>query len=286
MLPALNFSLKSTTFSKTLLNLSLKMEVFVGEMIDPSLFWVVPVVNSDNTEAEAVYRLEQRLSALYKDHPGGERPNPPKSLFRGLRVAVKSSRRASLWQRAEVLSVTEYPANFETCDPNPQIKADLFLIDVGKTLNGVDVDTRVRVLPPEYQEQDDLAFQFRLDGLVPIHRTMNLDMMGEQDHFKYAVASKWNEECIRMTYALIKTASSCYIKVHRHVDDNLRLGSLRFEFPLQFDVNETILYPFTRYIGFGMFLKDGKRFLDLNECLVENMFAVQLSQDDYFSNNR
>lgn len=254
------------------------MNVLIGDVYDPALMWVAPVF------LDKVKDLERRLSTDCMSGRFGF--EPPESITQGLRVAVKSSRKFSIWQRGRISSVDYVGgALFQT---NDQIKVDVFLVDVGKTIKNIDVNTRIRTLSEEYSKEEDVAFLVRLEGLVPISKTVDYTRKGQ---FRDTVSRTWNEHCTHMVFTLIKVSdrqifydSEVDVGVRVKGGNPIRVGKLVLELPLMIKPkHQERLKPYTPYITAGMWLQGERRLLNLNECLVENDFAIRMKSEDVFS---
>jgi len=277
------------------------MRVDIGDMVDPDLFWVAPARGSGR---ERLRRLENHLADFYNGQSLSDRDcYTPAILAEGQKVAVMSSRKYGLWQRAKVTSFAQYSAATAAVTKGcqrfvrpvgEQSRADLFLVDAGLTLKGVDVKERVRLLPTEDEDGvlkvEEAAFLVKLEGLLPIKRSIDFDFFTEDDHFRNAVSRQWNEVCVRMCRALSKTAlSACFmanagggeVGVQVKGGHAIRVGQLTLELPLMLADNR--LRPFTAYVTSGMWLNGERRFLDLNNCLVDSGFAVQGCRDEILS---
>jgi len=257
------------------------MEVLIGDVYDPATMWVAPVF------LDQVKDMETRLSSdLISGKFGDEAPD---TLAIGLRVAVKSSRSLSLWQRAKILSVDHVVGRM--FDANDQIKVDVFLLDAGKTIKNIDVATRIRSLPEEYNGYEDKAFIVRLEGLVPIAKMADYSRRGQ---FKTTVSRSWNEQCTQMVHALIKVShrqifqdSEVDVGLRVKGGNTIRVGKLVLELPLMIKPkHQERLMPYTSYITAGMWLQGERRLLDLNQCLMENDFAIKIKNEEMFSNSQ
>jgi len=254
------------------------MNVLIGDVFDPALMWVAPVF------LDKVKDMEGRLSSDCMSGRLGH--DPPECIAIGLRVAVKSSRTFSLWQRGRITSVDHVAgAMFQT---NDRVKVDVFLVDAGKTIKNIDVTTRIRTLPEDFNQEEDVAFLVSLEGLVPISKTCDYTKRGQ---FRNTVSRTWNEHCTRMVHTLIKVSdrqvfydSEVDVGVRVKGGTTIRVGKLVLELPLMIKPrHQERLKPYTPYITTGMWLQGERRLLNLNECLEGNDFAIKMKIEDVFS---
>jgi len=257
------------------------MNVLIGDVFDPAMMWVAPVEQHTITP---IKDLEWNISKDCQSARLGD--EPPDDIFPGLRVAIKSSRKAALWQRGKISSVDHIAG--PTFSRNDKVLVDVFLVDVGKTLRNVDVASRIRPLPEHYNEIEDSAFLVRLEGLMPICKSVDYSKKGK---FRNTISRTWNEHCLNMVFALIKVSdgqtfydSEVDLGVRVKGGYPIRVGKIVLELPLMIErKDQERLRPFTSYITAGMWLQGERRLLSLNECLVENNFATKMKTEEIFS---
>jgi len=256
------------------------MNVLIGDVINPATMWVAPVAPDIRTTP--IKDMERNLS--YDCQSGSLLDDPP-DVSLDLRVAVKSSRRAALWQRGKITSV-DYTAG-PTFSRNDRVTVDVFLVDVGKELKNVDVATRIRSLPDHFNELEDTAFVVRLDGLMPICKSVDYSKKGK---FRNTISRTWNEHCLHMVFALIKVGdgatfydSEVDLDVQIKGGYPIRVGKIVLELPLLIKPKlQERLKPYTSNITAGMWLQGERRLLNLNECLLENNFAIKVDNKRIF----
>lgn len=150
---------------------SIKMNVLIGDVFDPATFYVAPLIVE---ERDVIKEMEWDLSSLCQSGRLGDKG--PGGLAEGQRVAVKSSRRAALWQRGRIVCVDQVAgAGFRR---NDRVTVDVFLVDAGKTIKNVDINSRIRNLPERYNEIEDAAFIVKLESLKPISKTVDFTKRG------------------------------------------------------------------------------------------------------------
>jgi len=257
------------------------MNVLIGDVFDPATFYVAPLIVE---ERDVIKEMEWDLSSLCQSGRLGDKG--PAGLAEGQRVAVKSSRRAALWQRGRIVCVDQVAgAGFRR---NDRVTVDVFLVDVGKTIKNVDLNSRIRNLPKRYDEIEDAAFVVRLEGLKPISKTVDFTKRGR---FRNTVSRTWNDLCLHMLVTLIKISDG-QIFYDSDVDVGvcvkggipIRVGKIIFDLPLMIEAKQQDkLRPYTSYITSGMWLQGERRLLDLNQCLTANEFAVKMNADEMFS---
>jgi len=256
------------------------MNVLIGDVFDPAMMWVAPV----EQQTTPIKDMEWNLSTDGQSGRLGD--EPPDDVFPGLKVAVKSSRKVELWQRGKITSVDHIAG--PTFHRNDKVLVDVFLVDVGKTLKDVEVSSRIRSLPDHYNEIEDSAFLVRLEGLMPICKSVDYSKKGK---FRNIISRTWNEHCLNMVFALIKVSdgqtfydSDVDLGVCVKGGYPIRVGKIVMELPLMIkNSHQQRLKPYTSYITTGMWLQGERRLLNLNECLVENNFATKMKTEEIFS---
>jgi len=231
------------------------IEVVIGDVIDPANFRMV-----FKSELKEIQPMEKILSETI---PGQDRSM--QNLKVGRLIAVKTKDKT--WFRARVLNF------YKTFDEKFEIDVDL--LDHGITMNGIKYPDCVGTLPSNFQQLESIAFDFKLDGLVPITGTYKKKSSTLDRVIR---AKKWADVTSTVAHIAVKTYKRSLILVQsRDCRGRPKSGRLIFELdPRKLDL----------YINFVKFLQEGGYtnrlpIVDLNKAYVGSKFAIYVEPDSY-----
>jgi hypothetical protein len=228
------------------------IEVVIGDMVDPANFHMV-----FKSEVKGITSMEKILSEKVPGQNKGL-----KRLKVGKMVAIKRED-DKLWFRARI---TDF---YNIIDGN--IEVEVFLLDHGCTLRGIEYPESVRELPSVFEKLEPFAFKFKLDGLVPI--TGRFKSSSPIVH-----AKNWSDIAATIAHISMKTCKQAVIRVQSRDFQGLpKSGKLLFEL----EPNKLGMYK--RYVEF--LEKGGYTSLvptvDLNKAYIGSKFAVFVEPDAY-----
>jgi len=217
--------------------------VGIGQMINPSTFWVSPLPSSLNLEApgdQCIYKVLQLESELKKvmEQGSGDQvtANTPLSTLVAVAVVKEGHR---FWHRGRIESVAQF---------GRKIHANVFLIDYGQILEEKKVEDAVLVLPCSFSTLPPLAFRMVLAGLLPATMDYDLELRGGM---AVRPARSWDGAAFREVERILGLANDRVGRITNWVKD--RIGRYHGQLDLLTSTGERVI---------------------LNQWLVETQFAV------------
>jgi len=209
------------------------MSVKLGHMVDPRTMWAFPMYE-DSEKHNRILNMEKQLADL-----------PCESVTEltapGILLAVREPPESKVWMRGRLEQLSMY---------GKQLVATVFLLDYGKVLESVRVETCIKHMPAGIIQEPSLAFQIVLAGLTPV--SMDLDFMVGQSVMEVTPQRGWDQAAWR--------------EVRYQVERMEGVAEMR----------DWVVDQCGRYQG-QVFLmgEDGEKEVHLNQLLVEKQFAVE-----------